>query len=87
MNAMTILRSLLLACTLSCAGCASIGTRAVGGGYWSGVRCDAANLSDRANIDPSSRLNPAFALVDLPLSFVGDILFLPIDALNEKQKP
>jgi uncharacterized protein YceK len=72
-------------CPVSGTGCSAIGTRIVGGGYFSGVRGDAAMIGDRESIDPSSRVHPAFAVVDMPFSFVGDILFLPYDAYRGSQ--
>ena len=77
---MRILRFLICVCALSCTGCSAFGTRVVGGGYFSGVRGDAAMIGDRESIDPSSRIHPALAVLDMPFSFVGDILFLPYDA-------
>jgi uncharacterized protein YceK len=35
----------------------------------------------RDTIDQQSRIHPALAAVDLPFSFVGDILFLPFDTV------
>jgi uncharacterized protein YceK len=37
---------------------------------------------DRNSIDPASRIRPALAVVDMPFSLVGDILFLPYDACS-----
>ena len=54
--------------------------RVVDEGYFIGVRTDTAMLFDRGSIDPESRINPALAIVDMPFSFAGDILFLPYDA-------
>jgi uncharacterized protein YceK len=82
---MRFLRTLLLICALSCAGCSAIGRRVVGGGYFCGVRGDAAMISDRESIDPSSRIHPAMAALDMPFSFIGDVLFLPYDAHRDCQ--
>ena len=84
---MEILRLLIFVCALSCAGCSSIGTRVVGGGYFSGVRNDAAMIGDRENMDPNSRINPALAVLEMPFSLVGDILFLPYDAFYDRHSP
>jgi uncharacterized protein YceK len=40
---------------------------------------------DRHSIDPDSRIHPALAVVDMPFSLVGDILFLPYDACSGGQ--
>ena len=72
--------SLILLCGLcAVSGYAAIGSRIVGDGYFQGVRCDYAELFHRDTIDPQSRIHPALAAVDMPFSFVGDILFLPVD--------
>ena len=68
--------SLFLLCGLcAVSGCAAIGSRVVGDGYFQGVRCDYAEMFHRDTIDPQSRIHPALAAVDTPFSFVGDILF------------
>jgi uncharacterized protein YceK len=77
---MTFLLSLILVCVVSCCGCSAIGTRVVGGGYFSGVRGDATMIADRQSVDPLSRVHPALAALDMPFSFIGDVLFLPYDA-------
>jgi uncharacterized protein YceK len=64
-------------CVLS--GCAAVGSRIVGEGYFQGVRCDYAEMFRRDTIDPQCRIHPALAAIDMPFSFIGDILFLPID--------
>ncbi len=61
-------------------GCSAIGSRVVGERFFSGVRSDYAMCFNRASIDPDSRIHPALAAVDVPFSFIGDILFLPYDA-------
>ncbi len=71
---------LLLSGGCGLTGCSAIGSRVVGERYFSGVRCDYAMCFDRASIDPESRINPALAVVDMPFSLLGDILFLPYDA-------
>jgi uncharacterized protein YceK len=73
---------LLLLLSVGCAltGCSAIGSRVVGGRYFSGVRNDYTMCFDRTSIDPDSRIHPALAVVDMPFSLVGDILFLPYDA-------
>ena len=75
-------RLLLLCAVCSLTGCSAIGSRVVGERYFSGVRVDYAMCFDRASIDPDSRIHPALAVVDTPFSLVGDILFLPYDALR-----
>jgi len=42
-------------------------------------------IADRESIDPTSRIHPALAILDMPFSFVGDILFLPYDAYHDCQ--
>ena len=42
-------------------------------------------IGDREIIDPSSRIHPAFATLDMPFSLLGDILFLPYDAYYDCQ--
>ena len=72
--------SLILLCGLcAVSGCAAIGSRVVGDGCFQGVRCDYAEMFHRDTIDPQSRIHPALAAVDMPFSFVGDIVFLPYD--------
>jgi len=73
------LNLLLCACVVSCAGCSAIGTRITEGGYFAGVRGDFEMVFDRGSIDPESRVSPVLAVVDVPFSLVGDILFLPYD--------
>jgi uncharacterized protein YceK len=75
-------RFLLLCAACSLIGCSAIGSRVVGERYFSGVRTDYAMCFDKASIDPDSRIHPALAVVDMPFSLVGDILFLPYDALR-----
>ena len=79
---MFIIRAALFACIALCSGCASIGMRVVGSGgnYFSGVRGDALMIGDRKNIDPSSQVHPAIALLDMPFSLIADIVLLPRDA-------
>ena len=67
-------------------GCSAIGSRVVGERYFSGVRTDYAMCFDRASIDPDSRIHPAFAVVDVPFSLVGDILFLPYDVTRGRSQ-
>ncbi len=82
---MHILRLLLCICAVSCVGCSAIGTRVTGDRYFSGVRGDAAMIGDRESIDPSSRVHPALAFLDMPFSLVADILFLPYDACRDSK--
>jgi uncharacterized protein YceK len=75
--------SLILLCGVcAVSGCAAIGSRVVGDGYFQGVRCDYAEMFHRDTIDPDSRIHPALAAIDMPFSFIGDILFLPYDACS-----
>ena len=74
-----ILAMLLVGVVCAVSGCAAISSRIVGDGYFQGVRCDYAELFHRETFDPQSRIHPALAAVDMPFSFVGDILFLPFD--------
>jgi uncharacterized protein YceK len=70
---------LLSLAALCCGGCSSIGSRVIGGGYFSGVRSDAAMIAARETFDPSERVHPVLASLDMPFSFVGDLLFFPYD--------
>ena len=70
---------LLLGGLCAFTGCSAIGSRVVGNRYFSGVRSDTAMLFDRQRFDPTERVHPASALIDMPFSLVGDILFLPYD--------
>jgi uncharacterized protein YceK len=58
----------------------------VGDRYFSGVRAVHAMCFDRASLDPGSRIHPALAVVDMPLSLVGDIVFLLYDALRGRSQ-
>src|SRR2546422_3788381 len=78
----TILSLILLCAVCAVTGCSAIGSRVVGGRYFSGLRCDYAMCFDRSSIEQGSRIHPALAVVDMPFSFVGDILFLPYDACS-----
>jgi uncharacterized protein YceK len=60
-----------------------VGTRVVGGKYFSGVRADYVMVFDPGSISPDSRVHPALAVIDAPFSLVGDILFLPYDAYQD----
>jgi uncharacterized protein YceK len=78
---------LLLPCIgLALTGCSAIGSRVVGGRYFSGVRTDYAMCFDNASIDPDSRIHPAFAVVDVPFSLIGDVLFLPYDVTRARSQ-
>jgi uncharacterized protein YceK len=70
-------------CTFT--GCSAIGSRVIGDRYFSGVRADTAMLFDRERFDPTERVHPVLAVVDMPFSLVGDILFLPYDACRGGQ--
>lgn len=75
-------RILLLCAACSLTACSAVGSRVVGERYFSGFRTDYAMCFDKTSIDPDSRIDPALAVVDMPFSLVGDILFLPYDALR-----
>jgi uncharacterized protein YceK len=71
---------IFLLCGLCAASeCAAISSRIVGNGYFQGVQCDYDEMFRRNTIDPESRIHPALAAVDMPFSFVGDVLFVPCD--------
>lgn len=42
-------------------------------------------IGDRESIDPTSRVHPALAALDMPFSFVADVLFLPYDACRDSK--
>ena len=44
-------------------------------------------IGDRESIDPSSRVHPVLAAIDMPFSFVGDVLFLPYDVYRDCPLP
>ena len=74
---MMFLLSLCAICAVS--GCAAFSSRIIGNGYFQGVRCDYNEMFYPETIDTQCRINPALAAVDMPFSFVVDILFVPID--------
>src|SRR5579863_10019476 len=78
----------ILLCGGICAvsGCAAFSSRIVGDGYFQGVRCDYNEMFHPATFDPQCRINPAFAAIDMPLSFIGDILFVPNDTYYSCEK-
>jgi uncharacterized protein YceK len=67
-----ILSLVLLVGVCAVSGCAAIGSRIVGWGYFQGVRCDYNEMFRRDTIDPQCRIHLALAAVDMPFSFVGD---------------
>ena len=67
-------------------GCAAFNSRIVGSGYFQGVRCDYNEMFHPETFDPQCRINPALAAVDMPFSFVGDILFMPNDIYYSREK-
>jgi uncharacterized protein YceK len=76
--------SIILLCGMCfLCGCAAIASRIGCDRNFSGVRCDYAMVFNRSSIDPSSRMHPVLAIIDSPFSFVGDILFLPLDVYED----
>ena len=75
---MRAVRLLLCAGVLASVGCSSIGNRIVHSGYFIGVRGDADLIVSR----DSARKDAMLGAFDLPFSFVGDLLFLPYDAVQ-----
>ena len=81
-----ILSLFLLGAVCGVSGCAAVGSRIVGWGYFQGVRCDYDEMFHRDTIDPQCRIHPALAAVDMPFSFVGDVLFVPVDFYNNCER-
>jgi uncharacterized protein YceK len=57
----------------------------VGDRYFSGVRDDYVVVFERSRIGAEQRqqISPVLGVVDMPFSFVGDILFLPYDVYQD----
>ena len=69
---------------MACVSCSSIGNRIIHTGYFTGVRGDIDLITCRES--PAVRKDTALAVLDLPFSFVGDMLFLPYDATREHER-
>jgi uncharacterized protein YceK len=81
-----ILLLALLGGVCAVSGCAAVGSRIVNWGYFQGVRCDYDEMFRRDTIDPKCRIHPALAAIDMPFSFVGDIVFVPVDLYNSCER-